>query len=149
MTVKTVLTFDFQADEEREMEEKLQLPDSAQGLAIDDYGPKGRGIKATRPFKKGEFLVEYAGQLIDVETATLRDREYDRDPGSFGSYVYHFKHNGQRWCIDATEDTGRFGRLVNHSRRNPNCQTRVCRVGGQPRLILVAKKDIGEDEGMY
>ena len=114
------MTFDFQAEEERELKERLQWPDSAQGLEIGDYGPKGRGIKATRPFKKGEFLVEYAGQLIDAETARLRDRDYDANPGSFGSYVYHFRAGGQRWCIDATVDTGRFGRLVNHSRRNPN-----------------------------
>ena len=47
MSVKTVLTSDLQADEEREMEEKLQLHDSQLGLAIGEYGPKGRGIYAT------------------------------------------------------------------------------------------------------
>ena len=192
------MTFDFQAEEEQKLKDRLERPDSEQGLEIADYGPKGRGIRATKPFKKGDFLVEYAGDLIDDATAKLRDAQYDRDPGSFGmfffgpfvkrcyslaltfqkscyslaltfkkkryslarlqvclffflqgSYVYYFKDNGQRWCIDATEDTGRFGRLVNHSRRNPNCQTRVCRVGGQPRLILFAKKDIDKCDGMY
>ena len=192
------MTFDFQAEEEQKLKDRLELEDdSEQGLEIADYGPKGRGIRATKPFKKGDFLVEYAGELIDDATAKLRDAQYDRDPGSFGmfffgpfvkrcyslaltfqkscyslaltfkksvilwpiykyvyfflqgSYVYYFKDNGQRWCIDATVDTGRFGRLVNHSRKNPNCQTRVCRIEGGPRLILFAKKDINEGDGMY
>ena len=82
------MTFDFQAEEERELKERLQWPDSAQGLEIGDYGPKGRGIRATTSFKKGDFLVEYAGELITVATATLRDMKYDRDPGSFGMFFF-------------------------------------------------------------
>ena len=82
------MTFDFQAEEEQKLKDRLERPDSEQGLEIADYGPKGRGIRATKPFKKGDFLVEYAGDLIDDATAKLRDAQYDRDPGSFGMFFF-------------------------------------------------------------
>ena len=44
--------------------------------------------------------------------------------------------------IDATKETGRLGRLVNHSRLIPNLQTKIVMLKGIPRLILVAKRDV-------
>ena len=44
--------------------------------------------------------------------------------------------------MDATEDKGQIGRLVNHSRKLYNLLTKVMEVGGQPRLFLMAAKDI-------
>ena len=51
------------------------------------------------------------------------------------------------FSIDATEETGRYGRLLNHSRVSPNCVTKVVMLDNTPRLILVAKHhiDIGEE----
>ena len=51
------------------------------------------------------------------------------------------------FSIDATAETGRYGRLLNHSRVSPNCVTKVIMLGDTPRLILVAKHhiDIGEE----
>ena len=46
------------------------------------------------------------------------------------------------FSIDATGESGRFGRLLNHSRVSPNCITKVVMLGEVPRLILVAKHDI-------
>ncbi len=52
--------------------------------------------------------------------------------------------------IDATEESDRLGRLVNHSRQNPNLQTKVVSHCDQPRLILVARREVGEgDELLY
>ena len=48
--------------------------------------------------------------------------------------------------VDGTEDTGRYGRLINHSRKDPNAECRKVTIGGQLRLIIVAKKDISEGE---
>ena len=56
--------------------------------------------------------------------------------------MYYFKHKGVQHCIDATSETGRFGRLVNHSRVSPNCVTKVFMLGNTPKLILVAKLDM-------
>lgn len=49
------------------------------------------------------------------------------------------------YSIDATAETGRLGRLINHS-RNGNLVTRTILVNGQPRLALLAKVDIKKGE---
>ena len=130
------------------MQENLQLDESELGLAIGDYGAKGRGIYATKPFVQGQFLVEYTGDLIDLDEARQREATYNANP-KVGSYVYYFHHRGRHWCIDATRHNG-LGRLVNHSRRHPNCKTKVFMAAqdDDPRLILVAKEDIKPGEGI-
>lgn len=50
-----------------------------------------------------------------------------------------------RHSIDATKETGRLGRLLNHS-KSGNCHTRLHAIDGTPHLILVASKDIEADE---
>ena len=54
--------------------------------------------------------------------------------------------NGLLFSIDATTESGRYGRLVNHSRVSPNCVTKVVMVSEVPRLILVAKHAISPGE---
>ena len=49
------------------------------------------------------------------------------------------------FSIDATQETGRFGRLVNHSRKAPNCIPKVFTLNDEPRVILVARHDIEKD----
>lgn len=91
---------------------------------------------------KGDFVIEYAGDLIEgVAAAKGREEKYAKD-SSKGCYMYYFKHGDKSYCIDATAESGRLGRLVNHSRVKPNLQTKVVIVNDIPRLILVAKKDI-------
>ena len=46
------------------------------------------------------------------------------------------------FSIDATYESGRYGRLLNHSKLNPNCLTKVVTFSDIPRLIFVAKYDI-------
>ena len=38
--------------------------------------------------------------------------------------------------------SGRYGRLLNHSRLHPNCKAKVYLLGSTPKLILIAKNDI-------
>jgi len=119
----------------------LATDDSNLGLEVTFKEDKGRGIKAVRDFCKGEVVVEYTGDLIDSEIAKDRETKYSMDT-STGCYMYYFKHKDKSYCIDATSESGRFGRLVNHSRVTPNCVTKVVTLGNTPRLILVAKSDI-------
>ena len=56
-------------------------------------------------------------------------------------YMYFLDYKGKKYCIDATK-TGRIGRLINHSRLNPNMRTKLFIVDGVPRLVLVAIGDI-------
>ena len=50
------------------------------------------------------------------------------------------------FSIDATEESGRLGRLINHSRQRPNLKTKVLEVEGKPRLALMALKEIEQGE---
>jgi histone-lysine N-methyltransferase SETD8 len=42
-----------------------------------------------------------------------------------------------------------LGRLINHSRKNSNCQPKVFVIRDQPRLVLVALRDIDKDEELF
>ena len=90
------------------------LDDSTLGLTIFATGDRGRGIKTSKEFSKGDLLVEYAGDLVSEAEAVAREAEYKADPMK-GSYMYFFEHKGKPYCVDATYESGRYGRLVNHS----------------------------------
>lgn len=119
--------------------------DSRHGIEVVPIENKGRGIKAVKTFNKGDFVVEYAGELIDIGTAKDLESKYSMD-ASKGCYMYYFKHKGKQYCIDGTEESGRYGRLLNHSRVSPNCITKVVMIKEVPRLILVAKQTINPGE---
>jgi len=123
----------------------LATEDTDLDIAINDIPGKGRGIVAQKAFSKGDFVVEYAGDLIDLVAAKEKESEYSQDITK-GCYMYYFNHRDKQYCIDATEETGRYGRLLNHSCKTPNCVTKVVMLPNQdePRLILVAKQDIEE-----
>ena len=48
--------------------------------------------------------------------------------------------------IDATKDRLSIGRLINHSRTNPNLIPKVIELDGKPRLYFVASKKIAKNE---
>lgn len=118
---------------------------TAEGLRIHDFGFKGRGIVTTRPFKKGDFVLEYIGDLMDGATAKAKEERYSHD-ASKGCYSYYFVHGGRQWCIDGTEESKYMGRLVNHSRKIQNLVTKTVEVDALPHLVLLAKRDIKEGE---
>lgn len=70
--------------------------DVEDGLLIKQFADKGRGIVAERPFARGEFVVEYLGDLIDQIEAHKREEYYAKDP-KFGCYMYYFKYKEQQW----------------------------------------------------
>ena len=53
-------------------------------------------LQALKGFSKGDFLVEYAGELIDMGTAMDLEVKYSWD-ASKGSYMYYFKHEGYQY----------------------------------------------------
>ena len=81
--------------------------DRKHGLRIALSQQKGRGIKvlilfekyrfihifdlkSTKPFAKGEFVMEYAGDLIDMKTAKDLEAKYCMDTTK-GCFMYYFK----------------------------------------------------------
>ncbi|XP_039659843.1 lysine methyltransferase 5Ab isoform X2 [Perca fluviatilis] len=117
-------------------------------LKIKHIEGKGRGIFAVKRFKKGEFVVEYHGDLLELAEAKIKEAQYALDPKK-GCYMYYFQYQSKTYCVDATEETSRLGRLINHSKTG-NCQTRLHPISGTPHLILVASRDIeAEEELLY
>ncbi|ODM90018.1 Histone-lysine N-methyltransferase pr-set7 [Orchesella cincta] len=124
---------------------KQILSGKQDGLKVKLFeGDKGRGVVTTKRFLRHEFVVEYEGELLTVEEACVREKKYAKD-ASVGCYMYYFQHNSQQYCLDATKESNRLGRLVNHS-RNGNLVTKAVEVNGTPRLILIAKRDIDKGE---
>jgi len=53
----------------------------------------GDGVFTTQEFSRGDFLLEYKGDLINYDEAQRREKEYaDADLGSF---LYFFKYKGK------------------------------------------------------
>ncbi|CAL1616588.1 unnamed protein product [Knipowitschia caucasica] len=115
-----------------------------EGMVVNEIEGKGRGVFAATGFKKGDFVVEYYGDLLELSEAKAREAEYGLDP-STGCYMYYFQYQTKTYCVDATRESGRMGRLINHS-KSGNCQTRLHPIDGTPHLILVASRDIAADE---
>ena len=118
--------------------------DEQAGLEIRILPEKGRGIFTTRPFNSGYYVCEYVGELISNTTAMQREMAYSDDILK-GCYMYYFKHRRIKHCIDGTEETGRFGRLINHSRIKYNLRPRVIE-GDTIHLCFFATRDLESGE---
>ena len=83
------------------------------GLRIAHSQLKGRGIKvwilfedirfiylfdlkSTKPFCKGEFVMEYVGNLIDMKTAKVLEAKYSMDTTT-GCYMYYFRTQDKQY----------------------------------------------------
>ena len=63
---------------------------------VEDFAAKGRGVVATRVFHRGEFVVEYVGELLEIKDAKTREERYAMD-ASKGCYMYYFTFNDQQY----------------------------------------------------
>ena len=64
----------------------------------------------------------------------------------WGGYILEFKFNKRGWAIDATEENGTFGSLINHSKLNQNIKPVVEVKKGQPTIIFVVLRYIKINE---
>ena len=102
---------------------------------------KGRGIVAQKDFSNGEFLVEYPGELITAEEGNLREEEES-------SGFLFFKHQGQSYCLDATDECAfadRLGHLMNHGQgMEENAQVKILDLKSHPHMCIFASKNISK-----
>ncbi|MBN3294754.1 KT5AA methyltransferase, partial [Polypterus senegalus] len=103
----------------------------------------GRGVFASLALRKGDFVVEYRGDLISIDECHRRQNVY---PDALKGFMYDFKWNGKYWCIDAAKEDDSLGRLVNDNHINPNCKVKRITVKGKPHLCLFAIRDISPGE---
>lgn len=76
--------------------------DSADRLESRNVPGKGKGIFAKAPIGIGEYVCEYAGDLLQRDEAKARERAYDEEAREAGRtevmcYMYFFKYNNAEW----------------------------------------------------
>ncbi|XP_073697250.1 uncharacterized protein [Garra rufa] len=104
---------------------------------------KGRGLFAKGSICKGDFVVEYRGDIINNAELQKRKKRYH---ASSAAFMFEFKWRRKTWCIDASREDGSFGRIVNDDHKHPNCKMKKMDVNGKPHLCLFALNDIKEGE---
>uniref|UniRef100_A0A8D2DIC0 N-lysine methyltransferase KMT5A n=1 Tax=Sciurus vulgaris TaxID=55149 RepID=A0A8D2DIC0_SCIVU len=124
---------ELQSAERKRIDELIESG-KEEGMKIDLIDGKGRGVIATKQFSQGDFITD----------AKKREALYAQDP-STGCYMYYFQYLSKTYCVGATPETNRLGRLINHSQRG-NCQTKLHDINGVPHLILIASRDIAAGE---
>ncbi|KAL5699503.1 [histone H3]-lysine(4) N-trimethyltransferase [Ranunculus cassubicifolius] len=103
-------------------------------------GKKGYGLHLLESVSQGDFLIEYVGEVLDLNAYEARQREY----ASRGQRHFYFMTLNGSEVIDACEK-GNLGRFINHS-CNPNCRTEKWMVNGEVCIGLFAIKNIKKGE---
>ncbi|CAL5333188.1 unnamed protein product [Camellia sinensis] len=85
-------------------------------------GMKGYGLQLLEDISEGQFLIEYVGEVLDMQAYEARQREY---AAKGHKHFYFMTLNGSEvlhvLVIDACAK-GNLGRFINHS-CDPNCRT--------------------------
>ncbi|TSM12563.1 Histone-lysine N-methyltransferase NSD3 [Bagarius yarrelli] len=100
---------------------------------------RGWGLKTKEDLKKGDFVIEYVGELIDLEECRQRISHANKN------HVTNF------YMLTLTKDRvidagpkGNLSRFINHS-CSPNCETQKWTVNGDVRIGLFTLCDIAAD----
>ncbi|KAJ3356730.1 histone methyltransferase set2 [Entophlyctis luteolus] len=101
---------------------------------------KGFGLMATQNIKKGQFVIEYVGEVIPQSMFLKRVREYSEQ----GVKHFYFMSIKSEEVIDAYKK-GNHARFMNHSCA-PNCELQKWVVNTQVRMGFFAISDIAEGE---
>ncbi|CAF3183154.1 unnamed protein product [Rotaria sp. Silwood2] len=109
-------------------------------LALFKTEMKGHGLRTITQIRKGRFLVEYIGEVIDMDELARRNKKYKRD-GNTHQYVMSLIHGT---VIDSTIK-GNWARFINHS-CEPNCVAEKWLVNGEYRMGIFAKRDLNINE---
>nr|XP_034299375.1 uncharacterized protein LOC105334630 isoform X2 [Crassostrea gigas] len=101
----------------------------------------GKGLFAEKSYRRGEFIVEYAGDLISRKEGLRREKSY---PARRGSYIFFFVWNSKKYCLDATESSrkGRFANDAAPGDVHRNASVKCLSSEGKPYLALFADREI-------
>ncbi|XP_019725394.1 histone-lysine N-methyltransferase NSD2 [Hippocampus comes] len=97
---------------------------------------RGWGLRSVSDIKKGAFVSEYVGEVIDEEECRARIK-YAQEKDIFNFYMLTLDKDR---IIDAGPK-GNQARFMNHSCQ-PNCETQKWTVNGDTRVGLFALQDI-------
>ena len=99
---------------------------------------RGWGLKNQGIIKKGQFVIEYVGELITMQEYRSRMTAIQLS----GEENYYYLTIDSNRMIDAGPK-GNMARFMNHS-CDPNCITQKWTVNGDTRVGLFAMKDIAD-----
>jgi hypothetical protein len=118
---------------------RFQLYQYAQVFPIKTQN-RGWGLAAGQFIKKGQFVIEYLGEVFSTDSDLGRTRlnKYKTEPCT---YLMSTSHNE---VIDPARK-GNMARFINHS-CDPNCETQKWNVMGEVCVGIFAKKNINEEE---
>jgi hypothetical protein len=117
------------------------LRQSKRLFKVSEAGGKGMGLVASGPITKGAFLIEYIGEVLQVDDWI--DRQKSEPPNS-GKHFYTMELVSPDYFVDASRK-GNEARLINHS-CDPNLETQKWSVRGEPRIGLFALREIAPGE---
>lgn len=96
------------------------------------------GVRVHGDVKKGQFVGEYVGEVVSVDTFNSRKQ----------LYATYRRHHALNLCPGFVIDSHRKGnlaRFINHS-CSPNCELQQWSVNGQYRIGIFALQDISKGE---
>ena len=115
-------------------------------LKVQEIASKGRGIVATDTIPKDTFVVEYVGELISGKKARENELQITDSQENVGNFMFFFKFKEKSLCIDASKESQRLGRLINHSRSKSNIKPIVILHQDIPRIVFVSTRIILQGE---
>lgn len=109
------------------MNTEIRKNDRLEGHLKVKKGINGLGLFTDIPIKKGEFVIEYFGEMLTADQANEKG----------GKYLFEISN---RRTIDGTTRNN-TARYINHSCR-PNCETDI----KKGRVFVFARRGIKEGE---
>ncbi|CAM8877632.1 unnamed protein product [Rhodiola kirilowii] len=103
-------------------------------------GKKGYGLRSEEYIRRGQFLIEYVGEVLDMHAYEARQKDY---AAKGHKHFYFMTLNGSE-VIDACSK-GNLGRYINHSCES-NCRTEKWMVNGEICIGLFAVRNIKKGE---
>ncbi|VDD76828.1 unnamed protein product [Mesocestoides corti] len=100
---------------------------------------QGFGLFAAHDLEQNTIVIEYIGELIRLELANKREKEYESR--NRGIYMFRLEDN---MVIDATM-CGGPARYINHSCQ-PNCFTKYVNFDNEGHIVIVTKRKIEKGE---
>ncbi|MEQ2259312.1 hypothetical protein XENORESO_009754 [Xenotaenia resolanae] len=77
--------------EQKKLIDDLITSGIEEGMEVQHIEGKGRAVFATQCFQKGDYIVEYHGDLLQITDAKKREAEYAQNPAT-GCYMYYFQY---------------------------------------------------------
>ncbi|CAH2067713.1 unnamed protein product [Thlaspi arvense] len=99
-------------------------------------GKKGYGLRLLEDVREGQFLIEYVGEVLDMQSYEARQKDY----ASMGQKHFYFMTLNGNEVIDAGAK-GNLGRFINHS-CEPNCRTEKWMVNGEICVGIFSMQDL-------